>query len=176
MRPGIARALTASQQFLNLRGNPICAGQGTLRAGALQWCFRTSPSSLSRSYDARLEFRQGSAPETFIDAPDLVVLANGRVLPHVYSQMPTRLCLYLPRAFEWQPWLRLDQTIVPWTALWLYFFEEWLATNEWKGGGEHPRPRGGGRRRDQGIRKTEIADDTPTSEAPARRAGAGDGF
>ena len=30
---------------------------------------------------------------------------------------PPRLCLYLPRIFEWQSWMRLDQTIVPWTAL-----------------------------------------------------------
>lgn len=28
--------------------------------------------------------------------------------------------------------------IVPWTSLWLYFFEDWLATDEWKGGGKHP--------------------------------------
>jgi hypothetical protein len=34
--------------------------------------------------------------------------------------------------------MRLDQTIVPWAALWLFFFEEWLATDEWKGGGVHP--------------------------------------
>ncbi len=34
--------------------------------------------------------------------------------------------------------MRLDQTIVPWTALWLFYFEEWLESNEWKGGGEHP--------------------------------------
>jgi hypothetical protein len=27
---------------------------------------------------------------------------------------------------------------VPWTALWLFYFEEWLVSNEWKGGGEHP--------------------------------------
>ena len=37
--------------------------------------------------------------------------------------------------------MRIDQTIVPWTALWLFYFEEWLFSDEWKGGGEHP---GGG--------------------------------
>jgi hypothetical protein len=34
--------------------------------------------------------------------------------------------------------MRLDQTVVPWTSLWLFYFEDWLASNEWKGGGEHP--------------------------------------
>jgi hypothetical protein len=32
----------------------------------------------------------------------------------------------------------IDQTFVPWTALWLFYFEDWLTTNEWRGGGEHP--------------------------------------
>jgi hypothetical protein len=33
---------------------------------------------------------------------------------------------------------RIDQTIVPWAALWLFYFEEWLSSDQWKGGGEHP--------------------------------------
>lgn len=32
----------------------------------------------------------------------------------------------------------LCNTIVSWTYLWLYFYEEWLYSNEWKGGGIHP--------------------------------------
>jgi hypothetical protein len=65
------------------------------------------------------------------------VLACGRDLPHVYRN-PTRLCLYLPRTPEWQPWMRLDQTVVPWTSLWLFYFEDWLDSGEWKGGVMHP--------------------------------------
>jgi hypothetical protein len=34
--------------------------------------------------------------------------------------------------------MRIDQTIVPWAALWLFYFEEWLSSDQWKGGGEHP--------------------------------------
>jgi hypothetical protein len=147
VRIGVPRALTASQQFVNLRANSICPGTGTLRAGALQWLYRVSPSAISREYDTRLEFRQGDVPRTYVDAPDLVELASGRTLPHVYEQSPPQLCLYLPRTSEWQPWLRLDQTIIPWTALWLYYFEDWLATGEWRGGGEHAIPRETGRRR-----------------------------
>jgi hypothetical protein len=44
----------------------------------------------------------------------------------------------LPRADEWRNWMRIDQTIVPWTALWLFYFEDWLVSDLWKGGGEHP--------------------------------------
>jgi hypothetical protein len=83
-------------------------------------------------------FRDGGAPEAFVDTPDLVELANGRRIPHVYSDRPLRLCLYLPCALDWQKHLRIDETVVPWTYLWLGYFEEWLWSGEWKGGGVHP--------------------------------------
>lgn len=35
--------------------------------------------------------------------------------------------------------MRLDHTVVPWTLLWLFYFEEWLESNDWKGGGVHPK-------------------------------------
>lgn len=72
-----------------------------------------------------------------ISDPDLSQLAQGRELPHVYKN-PTRLCLYLPGSGEWLPSMRVDQTFVPWTATWLFYFEEWLHSDDWKGGGEHP--------------------------------------
>lgn len=33
--------------------------------------------------------------------------------------------------------MRIDQTMVPWSILWLFYFEEWLVSNDWKGGGVH---------------------------------------
>ena len=84
--------------------------------------------------------RKGGSPQAFVDGPDLHALAGGRRIPHLYQQKPPKLCLYLPRTYEWQSWMRLDQSIVPWTALWLFYFEEWLSSNEWKGGGMHPEP------------------------------------
>jgi hypothetical protein len=138
MRDGPRRPLTAAQQFLGLRTNPVCAGTGSLRAGELVWRYSASPTPLSRRYDVRVTFGQGGTPRVFIDAPDLAALAEGRRLPHVYEQRPTRLCLYLPRTGEWEDWMPLDRTIVPWAALWLFYFEDWLAFGEWNSGGEHP--------------------------------------
>jgi hypothetical protein len=138
MRNSQPRPLTAAQQFLNLRLNPICVGTGRLHAGRLVWRYRVSPTPLSRDYEVRIDYRQGDIPMVFIDEPDLIALADGRRLPHVYEQKPTRLCLYLPRACEWATWMRIDLTIVPWAALWLFYFEEWLSSGQWKGGGEHP--------------------------------------
>lgn len=140
------RPLTVAQQFINLRANPACAGEGKLRGNSLTWEFLVRPTPLSREYRARLAFRLNDSPHVFIDQPNLQVLAEGRRLPHVYQQRPTRLCLYLPGSYEWAPWMRIDRTIIPWTALWLLYFEEWLASDKWAGGGRHPEIRERGQR------------------------------
>jgi len=139
---GRRKPLTAAQQFISLRGNPVCRGDGFLRAGRLTWRYSATPSPVSRDYDIRIEFKQGDRPEIFVDSPDLHVLAAGRRIPHLYQQRPPRLCLYLPKTYEWQSWMRLDQTIVPWAALWLFYFEEWLSSDDWKGGGVLPEENG----------------------------------
>jgi len=141
MRFSDPKPLTAAQQFLLLTKNPLSAGDGELGSGHFNWHYKSSPTPLSRIYDARLEFAVNRSPRVFLDNPDLLMLSSGKELPHVYDQKPTRLCLYLPRTYEWQPWMRLDQTIIPWTSLWLFYFEDWLIDGEWRGGGEHPEHR-----------------------------------
>ena len=42
-----------------------------------------------------------------------------------------------PREWNWDQDYVADR-IIPWTAEWLAFYEGWLATGEWKGGGRHP--------------------------------------
>jgi hypothetical protein len=130
-------SLTPAQQYLFLKQNPICAGSGMLSAKGLTWDYRIRPTPLSRDYCIRIKYDRGAIPSVFVQDPDLVTLAQGRPLPHVYHD-PLCLCLYLPRANEWLPSMRIDQTFVPWTVAWLFYFEEWLASDEWKGGGEHP--------------------------------------
>lgn len=131
--------LTPAQQFLFLRANPICAGSGQLHATGLVWDYRVRPTPLSREYSVRIMFGLGETPKVFVTNPDLSTLAAGRRIPHVYRN-PLRLCLMLPGTREWVGTLRIDQTFVPWAAMWLYYFEEWLISDEWKGGGAHPDP------------------------------------
>jgi hypothetical protein len=130
-------ALTPAQQFLFLKNNPICAGAGSLTPTGLVWNYKVRPTLLSREYSVRIVFDKRDTPNIFVRDPDLSVLAKGRNLPHIYKK-PTRLCLYLPGSGEWLNTMRIDQTFVPWTATWLYYFEEWLESDDWKGGGEHP--------------------------------------
>ena len=67
---------------------------------------------------------------------------TGEWPPHIYfnkadPQNP-RLCLYDPQERSWGPEEYIAETIIPWAGDWLFFFEGWLATGEWEGGGRHP--------------------------------------
>lgn len=131
--------LTPAQQFIFLRSNPICTGTGQLHATGLIWNYRVRPTPLSREYSMRITFQREETPEVFVLDPDIAALASDRALPHVYHD-PVRLCLTLPGTQEWIGTMRIDQTFVPWATTWLYYFEEWLISDDWKGGGEHPDP------------------------------------
>ena len=122
-----------------LGGSGLFKGSSVLISGTagFTWRYGAKPTLMSRSYSMRIKFRTGKQPEVYVDQPDLVSLADGRKIPHVYSQSPTWLCLHRPVKGEWRPDMLIDRSIVPWATLWLFYFEEWLASNEWKGGGEH---------------------------------------
>ena len=45
------------------------------------------------------------------------------------------LCLFAKG--DWTPQKYISETIVPWAAEWCYFYEVWLDTGEWHGGGYH---------------------------------------
>ena len=97
-------------------------------------------SDLSRQYLGEVTMEDGEAPRVFVRSPNLHDLAGGRGLPHVYEQRPPRLCLYLPGAREWSRSDLLGETVLPWASLWLFFFEDWLVSGTWKGGGHEPIP------------------------------------
>jgi hypothetical protein len=138
MRYGGSPRLSIAQQFVNLRANPISSGAGTISQRRLTWRCLLSPTPLSRAYAIRIEYRLDRSPEVIVESPDLRLVAAGRRIPHVYSEDPMSLCLYRPKHGQWAPYMLLDRTVVPWAVIWLFYFEEWLRTGEWRGGGEHP--------------------------------------
>src|SRR5207245_4563484 len=111
-------------------GGKILTGEGWLR-----------PSAISQPYRIRLTYKLGDTPEVFLIEPDPYALADavkpGRRIPHVYGGNLLRLCLYLPGE-EWGPTDPLATTILPWACEWLGFFEDWVFTDVWSGGGVHP--------------------------------------
>jgi hypothetical protein len=104
----------------------------------LLWNGTLVPTPLSETYHLKLTYSIETNPKTFVTSPRLII-PEGKHLPHVYDQYKQRLCLYYPLGkSDWNPSMYIAHTIVPWASEWLLFYELWLATGEWLGGGIHP--------------------------------------
>lgn len=137
-----------SEQYVALFA--LCKGDAyiTNHDRTVVWHGALQPTPFSRSYSVTVSYTLDKSPNCIVTNPSLDELSNGKKIPHTYSNRTqfkgTQLCLYLPyiagknKISEWNPKLSLVQTIVPWAALWLFYFEDWLACGEWRGGGiEH---------------------------------------
>ncbi len=69
-------------------------------------------------------------------------------VPHLYgghdNPRGAELCLFHPRSRDWNDWMLLADSIVPWAAEWLYYYEMWHVTGVWGGDEwlhEDPAPR-----------------------------------
>ncbi len=94
------------------------------------------PTSRSENYNFILEYTLNKNPKVRIISPSLKRNNKGEEIPHMYGQK--HLCLYKPKYQEFKSSDFLSETIIPWIALWLYYYEQWHITGKWLGGGEHP--------------------------------------
>lgn len=106
------------------------------RGREVTWVGDITPTASSETYRVRITYQLGMSPQVFVISPELQNGQDGADTPHTYPRK--RLCLYFPEAEEWDSSMAIGKTIMPWTALWLYFYEVWLATGKWEGGGKHP--------------------------------------
>ncbi len=123
---------SVAQQALALRAR-YPEGRVDLRRGRLTWTGRLTPTSLSRTYAVEVRYRDRSFPQVRVLEPELDSRL-GESLPHVYRE--GTLCLHLRN--DWFPSMSIADSIVPWSAEWLAFYEIWKATGDWHGGGEWP--------------------------------------
>jgi hypothetical protein len=72
-----------------------------------------------------------------VEAPGLARHADGEKVPHTCAE--NEPCLFYATYREWSPEMPIAMTIIPWLLEWLLYYEAWLATGEWLGGGVHLR-------------------------------------
>ncbi|HRD68114.1 MAG TPA: hypothetical protein PKY50_18415 [Candidatus Competibacter sp.] len=108
----------------------------------LEKAFTLSIEYGSPSADLGLFF--GKIPVVRVLFPRLVMnfaAQEEAPLPHVYfdvSDYPlSPLCLFDPQSDEWDRTMYIADTIIPWAARWLAFYELWETTGRWYGGGRH---------------------------------------
>lgn len=132
---------TNAHRALELRALGLQGSHISFRGRQLNFLFEIVPGSFGRTYRCLLKVMpDGSSPDMIVLEPNLSVLAGGRKLPHIYAHVGkgAELCLWLPGSGDWTPQMKFSDTYIPWTAEWLYYFEVWLATGVWEGGGAHP--------------------------------------
>lgn len=108
----------------------------TWERGLIRWVGDVQPTDASCRYHIAIAYRLEQTPKVNVLSPRLVDRGDGKPIPHRYKE--GNLCLYLTNSGEWTIDQYIAETFVPWTSLWLYHYEVWLATGEWLGGGVHP--------------------------------------
>lgn len=96
------------------------------RGGGVTWRGTLQPTTDSPTYNVVIVHAFNSTPVVRVASPSLHPKA-----PHRYQD--GRLCLFWPTEWRWTPRASLADTIVPWTAFWLYYYEIWLVTEQWLG-------------------------------------------
>jgi hypothetical protein len=135
------RIPTLAQRALELKAIGLPGAQLSYRGRELNFRVGIAPGAFGRLYQCLLRVRpDGRQPLMIVIEPDLSLLAGGLKIPHTYGYTGkgTCLCLWLPKERDWMPGMSLAETFIPWTAEWLRYFEIWLRTGEWAGGGVHP--------------------------------------
>lgn len=106
----------------------------TQTRGEFVWVGNVQPSQNGDVYRLEIRYDGFNDPRVYVRKP-LLKLAPGKAsLPHVYPDSGS-LCLYYPPDKDWKVGDRLTKTILPWAMLWLYYYEIWVVTGEWHGGG-----------------------------------------
>lgn len=137
-----ARHPTLAQRHAELQALALPESRVRLTHQRLTMDVELAPGAFGRVYTCRFVFERATDPIVVVMAPDLKAVAAGEKIPHVYpwNGSGTRLCLWWPKGREWSAQFKVAETLIPWTAEWLYYFELWLLTMTWEGGGEHPTP------------------------------------
>lgn len=132
--------VTLAIQALNLqRQFPECICK--LRYDKLTWYGKIRPTPLSRIYSIKLICHNLNSRPTVILYGDYIEGIERSDFPHHFrinkEKMEVELCLHMPYDFNYTD--LISNTIIPWTQEWLFFYEIWLATSEWCGGGHNPK-------------------------------------
>jgi hypothetical protein len=88
---------------------------------------RIQPTEQSLSYRIEIRYAPWDSPEVRVIEPKIEFTPGA----HMYHN--DTLCLHDWREQPWEKNWHLHETIIPWTAEWLVFYELWLLTGKWRG-------------------------------------------
>lgn len=131
----LIKRVSYSEQLAHLK----CMYKGSksrMYKNGFDWICPIKPTPLSQTYIIKISYHVNKPPKCYVISPSQLPLAEGATrLPHTYSSKKQRLCLYYPKYKEWNSSMYIATTIVHWAIQWLFFYEIWLHTGKWNGGG-----------------------------------------
>lgn len=131
-------AISISSQMRSLK-TKYPESYGDINKDTARWIFTVRPTPKSQEYKIRVKFRLREYPTVEILNPNnLLREKEGSDFIHMFRDSKRghqMLCLFAKG--DWTSQKYISETIVPWAAEWCYFYEVWLDTGEWHGGGYH---------------------------------------
>lgn len=105
----------------------------------LVWVGKIKPTPVSKEYTVLITYELYKRPDIWVIGDELEKL-DETGFPHIFDidgeKKWVKICVHMPREFD--SYRVLAKTIIPWVVEWLYFYEIWIATGEWLGGGHDP--------------------------------------
>lgn len=114
-----------------------------IKKGVLHWSGYLRPTPISREYHVLVSYKMKQRPVVTLLGDNILGLERND-FPHHFSKDPNQKCanLCLHLAHEFDSTILIADTIIPWAIEWLYYYEIWLTTGTWCGGGKHPELKG----------------------------------
>lgn len=128
---------TAIQQVAALKSQyNFDYSRWNIRPHGFTWLFNVTPTALSDTYTLKILYNEPYYPQVYVVSPKPLPLAKGaEKLPHTYDTKRQLLCLFNLRIGEWNSGMLIANTIIHWAIEWLYYYENWVYTGKWIGGG-----------------------------------------
>lgn len=95
-------------------------------------------------YKIRVDYYAYGWPRIYVLEPDIdmshpvEIHTFGKKYHGAYKREIPLLCLTFHDIDKWEPSMMLLKSYIPWAVEWTEFYEIWLMTGVWYGGGIHP--------------------------------------
>lgn len=133
--PQYSKYITACAQLYRLL-HDFPESEGQMTSGqAFVWRYKLHPQANSDFYDIEIRYADAwTYPKVYVKTP-LALYPKADKLPHVFDAEKQQICLNFNK--EWDKTRAISPYYVPWASEWLFYYEAWVITGEWLGGGIH---------------------------------------
>ena len=131
--------LNMYKNIIQLKKLPYCKIVAQKRNG-----FSAELDIRGGKYRVRIDYQENKSPKVYMITPQidmsnsLEIHTFGMHYHSAYKRNLPKLCLTYWDEDKWNNSILLTDSYIPWAIEWTEFYEIWLLTGKWHGGGVHP--------------------------------------